>query len=181
MRAASGCRWTGVNELLGSLTGRHISCVRAPQGHVSAQAVQRLAARGLTTVLWSDDPRDWARPGMSVIVLQPWLRRPGRHRGAPQCRGRPQRDGAGPARHHRGSTGPGLSPGADLPVGPGQGQRGERSGISPDAERGGQREFVRSIIARNAPASSAALVAPTPSRMPRPANRSTLWLVTAPP
>jgi peptidoglycan/xylan/chitin deacetylase (PgdA/CDA1 family) len=56
------------NELLGSLTGRRISCVRPPEGHVSKDAVRRLASRGLTAVLWSDDPRDWTRPGTSAIV-----------------------------------------------------------------------------------------------------------------
>jgi peptidoglycan/xylan/chitin deacetylase (PgdA/CDA1 family) len=30
--------------------------------------VRRLASRGLTAVLWSDDPRDWTRPGTSAIV-----------------------------------------------------------------------------------------------------------------
>ena len=58
------------NELLGSLTGRHISCVRPPQGHIDHGVVGRLASRGLTGVLSSDDPRDWTRPGTSSIVRQ---------------------------------------------------------------------------------------------------------------
>jgi peptidoglycan/xylan/chitin deacetylase (PgdA/CDA1 family) len=58
------------DDLLGSLTGRRISCVRPPQGHVNKDVLKRLAARGLTTVLWSDDPRDWTRPGASAIVQE---------------------------------------------------------------------------------------------------------------
>ena len=56
------------NQLLGSLTGRHIFCVRPPKGHIDHDVVGRLASRGLTGVLWSDDPRDWTRPGTSSIV-----------------------------------------------------------------------------------------------------------------
>ena len=55
-------------DLLSSLTGRRISCLRPPQGRVNPGALTRLAARGLTPVLWSDDPRDWTRPGTSTIV-----------------------------------------------------------------------------------------------------------------
>ena len=58
------------NELLSSLTGRRIACVRPPEGYINQQVVRRLAARGLTAVLWSDDPRDWTRPGTSAVVAR---------------------------------------------------------------------------------------------------------------
>jgi peptidoglycan/xylan/chitin deacetylase (PgdA/CDA1 family) len=56
------------DNLLASLTGRRISCIRPPQGHYNPTLLSRLAGRGLTTVLWSVDTRDWTRPGTTRIV-----------------------------------------------------------------------------------------------------------------
>ncbi|HWD08022.1 MAG TPA: polysaccharide deacetylase family protein, partial [Actinomycetota bacterium] len=55
-------------QLLDSLTGRSVSCLRPPQGHVNSAVEAELASRGLTAVLWNDDPRDWTRPGTAAII-----------------------------------------------------------------------------------------------------------------
>jgi peptidoglycan/xylan/chitin deacetylase (PgdA/CDA1 family) len=54
--------------LLSSLTGWKVSCIRPPQGHQNPGLVRKLSDRGLTTVLWSTDTRDWTRPGTNTIV-----------------------------------------------------------------------------------------------------------------
>jgi len=54
--------------LLSSLTGSNVTCIRPPQGHVNPGLVRRLSDRGMTTVLWSSDTRDWTRPGTETIV-----------------------------------------------------------------------------------------------------------------
>ncbi len=44
-------------------------CVfRPPYGAYDASVVQTARSLGLATVLWNDDPRDWALPGTSAIV-----------------------------------------------------------------------------------------------------------------
>lgn len=55
-------------HLLAALSGRTVSCLRPPQGHLNAVVESELASRRLTTVLWDDDPRDWTRPGTATIV-----------------------------------------------------------------------------------------------------------------
>lgn len=55
-------------QLLGSLTGRPVTCLRPPGGDINAAVETELAQRGLTPVLWNDDPRDWTRPGVAAIV-----------------------------------------------------------------------------------------------------------------
>jgi len=54
--------------LLDSLTGRHVTCLRPPGGHLNPQVDAMLGTRGLTPVVWDDDPRDWTRPGTAAIV-----------------------------------------------------------------------------------------------------------------
>jgi peptidoglycan-N-acetylglucosamine deacetylase len=54
--------------LLSSETGWKVACIRPPQGHVNPGLVRRLSQRGLTTVLWSADTRDWTLPGTDTIV-----------------------------------------------------------------------------------------------------------------
>jgi peptidoglycan/xylan/chitin deacetylase (PgdA/CDA1 family) len=56
------------SALLSSETGWKVACIRPPQGHVNPGLVRRLSERGLTTVLWSADTRDWTRPGTDAIV-----------------------------------------------------------------------------------------------------------------
>src|SRR5207244_1664330 len=54
--------------LLSSETGWTVTCIRPPQGHENPGLVRRLSERGLSTVLWSADTRDWTRPGTGTIV-----------------------------------------------------------------------------------------------------------------
>ncbi len=54
--------------LLSSETGWKVTCIRPPQGHENPGLVRRLSERGLSTVLWSADTRDWTRPGTDTIV-----------------------------------------------------------------------------------------------------------------
>ena len=54
--------------LLSSETGWTVTCIRPPQGHENPGVVRRVSERGLTTVLWSADTRDWTRPGTDTIV-----------------------------------------------------------------------------------------------------------------
>lgn len=41
---------------------------RPPYGALNAQVLAQVDQLGLTTVLWSDDPQDWSRPGTNVII-----------------------------------------------------------------------------------------------------------------
>jgi peptidoglycan/xylan/chitin deacetylase (PgdA/CDA1 family) len=45
-----------------------VKCFRPPYGNYDQQVVNIAANRGLATVLWSRDGRDWAQPGVSTIV-----------------------------------------------------------------------------------------------------------------
>lgn len=58
------------DQLLVTLTGRPLRCVRPPYGRYDRVVVERLATRGLATVLWDADPRDWSRPGVDAIVAR---------------------------------------------------------------------------------------------------------------
>jgi peptidoglycan/xylan/chitin deacetylase (PgdA/CDA1 family) len=53
---------------LSSEAGWTVSCLRPPQGHQNPGVVRSLSDRGLATVLWSADTRDWTRPGTDSIV-----------------------------------------------------------------------------------------------------------------
>jgi len=56
------------NRLLSGLAGQDIRCVRPPKGATDARVLTQLNARGMSNVLWSVDPTDWARPGAAEIV-----------------------------------------------------------------------------------------------------------------
>jgi len=51
-----------------SLTGRSPTCVRPPYNAWNGAVLDQIAARGLTTMSYSIDPRDWSLPGVSAIV-----------------------------------------------------------------------------------------------------------------
>lgn len=56
------------NNQIKADTGQSPALFRPPGGHYNS-AVQSIAADlGLSTILWSVDPRDWSRPGVSKIV-----------------------------------------------------------------------------------------------------------------
>ena len=65
--AGLGVQVDRTDNVLASITGRKVSCIRPPQGHYNAPLLSRLAGRGLTSVLWSVDTRDWTRPGTGRI------------------------------------------------------------------------------------------------------------------
>ncbi len=51
-----------------SVLGYRPRCVRPPYGATSARIAAIIAARGQRQILWTVDPRDWARPGTWAIV-----------------------------------------------------------------------------------------------------------------
>jgi peptidoglycan/xylan/chitin deacetylase (PgdA/CDA1 family) len=51
-----------------SLTGRAPTCVRPPYDAWNASVLSQIAQRGLTTMSYSIDPRDWSLPGVGSIV-----------------------------------------------------------------------------------------------------------------
>ena len=52
---------------ISSITGITPSCVRPPYNDWNATVLQQIANRGLTTMSYSVDPRDWALPGTGAI------------------------------------------------------------------------------------------------------------------
>ncbi len=55
------------NEIT-SLTGETPTCVRPPYDDWNATVLDQIAQRGLTTMSYSVDPRDWSLPGVQSIV-----------------------------------------------------------------------------------------------------------------
>jgi peptidoglycan/xylan/chitin deacetylase (PgdA/CDA1 family) len=51
-----------------SLTGEAPTCVRPPYDAWNAMVLDQIAQRGLTTMSYSIDPRDWSLPGVQSIV-----------------------------------------------------------------------------------------------------------------
>jgi peptidoglycan/xylan/chitin deacetylase (PgdA/CDA1 family) len=51
-----------------SLTGRTPTCVRPPYDAWNATVLGQIASRGLTTMSYSIDPKDWTLPGTAAIV-----------------------------------------------------------------------------------------------------------------
>jgi peptidoglycan/xylan/chitin deacetylase (PgdA/CDA1 family) len=51
-----------------SLTGETPTCVRPPYDDRNATVLDQIAQRGLTTMSYSIDPRDWSLPGVQAIV-----------------------------------------------------------------------------------------------------------------
>jgi peptidoglycan/xylan/chitin deacetylase (PgdA/CDA1 family) len=58
--------------------GTRVTFYRQPGGTWSPKVVKAMGAYGLDPLRWSDDPRDWSRPGSTVIVRRVVARlRPG--------------------------------------------------------------------------------------------------------
>jgi peptidoglycan/xylan/chitin deacetylase (PgdA/CDA1 family) len=55
-------------QVLESISGQHVVCLRPPYGSSNPAVVQKLAARGLTSVLWTSDSEDYTKPGVANIV-----------------------------------------------------------------------------------------------------------------
>jgi peptidoglycan/xylan/chitin deacetylase (PgdA/CDA1 family) len=59
---------TRATDQIHAATGQQPAMFRAPFGAWSHTLLDYLATQNLTPLDWSVDPRDWARPGVSVIV-----------------------------------------------------------------------------------------------------------------
>jgi peptidoglycan/xylan/chitin deacetylase (PgdA/CDA1 family) len=68
--SAAGIRWqlTQGSGAIQAATGVRPVFFRPPYGAINATVVGEADAVGVTTVLWNADPRDWALPGVDVIV-----------------------------------------------------------------------------------------------------------------
>ncbi len=55
-------------NLIQSVTGRAVKCVRPPYGYTDSSVVAQLAQRGLGELLWDIDPSDYTTPGAGVIT-----------------------------------------------------------------------------------------------------------------
>lgn len=56
------------NKAIAEVTGSAPSTVRTPYGSRTPDSLGWIAERGMTTVLWDIDSRDWAKPGVDAIV-----------------------------------------------------------------------------------------------------------------
>jgi peptidoglycan-N-acetylglucosamine deacetylase len=62
-------QWTeGVLQPYGALAKNKTHCLRPPYGATDTTTASKARALGYTLVLWSVDPRDWARPGVDAIT-----------------------------------------------------------------------------------------------------------------
>ncbi|MGP0110790.1 MAG: polysaccharide deacetylase family protein [Acidimicrobiales bacterium] len=64
--------WPGqvdrTTDLITSVTGQPVKCVRPPFGDTDASVLSQLAQRSLGELMWDVDPSDYLRPGTAVIV-----------------------------------------------------------------------------------------------------------------
>lgn len=60
--------WSMCNDVLWKITKKPVRFCRPPGGDYDPQIVQIAQNNGLTTVLWTDDPGDYARPGDITIL-----------------------------------------------------------------------------------------------------------------
>lgn len=56
------------NEAIKRYTGRESRYSRPPGGDLDRETLLAATSEGLTTVLWTDDPGDYANPGMKVLT-----------------------------------------------------------------------------------------------------------------
>jgi peptidoglycan/xylan/chitin deacetylase (PgdA/CDA1 family) len=66
--AAFSAQVDRTQEILTTITGQPPDCLRPPYGDSDAGTVARLAARNLTPVLWTQDSRDFEKPGVQAVV-----------------------------------------------------------------------------------------------------------------
>jgi peptidoglycan/xylan/chitin deacetylase (PgdA/CDA1 family) len=55
-------------EVLEAISGQDVVCTRPPYGDAKPDTVERLAAHGQASVVWSADSRDFDKPGPGPIV-----------------------------------------------------------------------------------------------------------------
>lgn len=56
------------NDIVQKTIGLQMTVCRPPGGDYDAQVIQAATECGLTTVLWTDDPGDYANPGTNVVA-----------------------------------------------------------------------------------------------------------------
>ena len=56
------------NQVLESISGQDVVCARPPYGDAQPDTVARLAAHGLSSIVWSADSADFEKPGVEAIV-----------------------------------------------------------------------------------------------------------------
>jgi len=66
--SAIGAQIDMTQAVIQSVTGGTPACVRPPYDAWNATVLGQVAARGLTTMSYSVDPKDWSQPGVQVIV-----------------------------------------------------------------------------------------------------------------
>ncbi|MCC6443622.1 MAG: polysaccharide deacetylase family protein [Armatimonadetes bacterium] len=59
--------WQACNDVIQAITGKAMTTCRPPGGDYDAAVIQAAQEQGLTTVLWTDDPADYARPSDAVL------------------------------------------------------------------------------------------------------------------
>ncbi len=59
--------YRATNNLLEGILGKEIRFCRPPGGDSDKEVLKAAKAEGMTTVLWTDDPGDYANPGVDVI------------------------------------------------------------------------------------------------------------------
>lgn len=61
-------QWQKGSDVIKRILGKPPAFCRPPGGDYDKDVINSAAAHGLTTVLWTDDPGDYARPGDKVIA-----------------------------------------------------------------------------------------------------------------
>ena len=67
-RRAVSHQITRTSAVLGRTSGRPITCLRPPYGAKNARVMSVIRSKKLAMKLWDIDPRDWKKPGASVIA-----------------------------------------------------------------------------------------------------------------
>ena len=67
-RRAESHQITRTSAVLSRISGRPITCLRPPYGAKNARVMSVIRSKKLAMKLWDIDPRDWKKPGASVIA-----------------------------------------------------------------------------------------------------------------
>ncbi|HEY3378485.1 MAG TPA: polysaccharide deacetylase family protein [Armatimonadota bacterium] len=66
-RAQVHAEWLACNDVVQAIQGSAMRFCRPPGGDYNATVINAAMTSGLTTVLWTDDPGDYAQPGDAII------------------------------------------------------------------------------------------------------------------